>query len=76
MGGNPLYGQGNGGVSDPRGETADKTDPAEDTGRELEIHFSVSGKRGCGIIDDVGVYQAVAEHVRKVHRYTITARPE
>ena len=76
MGGNPPYRKGTGGVSDPCGETADKTDPAEDTRRELEIHFSVSGKGGCGIIDDVGVYQTVAEHVHTVHQYAITARPE
>ena len=67
----PCMGKALGGGSDPGGETA----PAEDTGREVEIHLSGDGKGGGGILDDGGVYQGAAEHGRTVHPYTITVRP-
>ena len=62
MGGHPPHGKGPRGVSDPGGETAEGTAPAEDTRKEVEIHLSGGGKGGGGIIDDGGVYQAAAEH--------------
>ena len=63
------------GVSDPGGETADRADPVKDNRQEVEIHLGGGGNGGCGIIDDVGVYQAAAEHGRTVHCYAITCRP-
>ena len=68
LGGNPLHGKIPGGVSYPGGESADGNAPAEDVGREVEIHFG-------GILDNGGVYQAAAEHGRTVHRYAINFRP-
>ena len=47
----------------------------EDSGREVEIHLGGGGKVGGSILDDGGVYQAVAGHGRKLHRYAITIRP-
>ena len=75
LGGHPLHRQGPGGVSDPGGEMADGTAPAEDTGWEVEIHLDGGGKAGIGIFDYGGVYQAAAEHSCRVHRYVITIRP-
>ena len=49
--------------------------PSEDTVQEVKIHLSGGGKVGGGIIDNVGVYKASAEHICIVHRYVITVRP-
>ena len=38
------------GVSDPGGNMADGTAPAEDTGREVEIHLGSDGKGGGGFL--------------------------
>ena len=59
----PPPGQGPGGVSDPGGETDDRTDTAEDTGQEVEIYLGGGGR----LLDNGGVYQAAAEHGRTVH---------
>ena len=42
--------------SDPGGETDDSTAPAEDTGKEVEIHLGGGIKGGGGILDNGGVY--------------------
>ena len=47
----------------------------KDTGHKVEIHLGGGGEGGGGIIDNVGVYQVVAEHGCIVHRYTMTVRP-
>ena len=62
-------------VSDPGGETADGTAPAEDTGWEADIHLGRGGKGGDGILDYVGVYQVAVEHGCTVNRYAITVTP-
>ena len=68
LGGHPPHGQGPEGVSDPGGETDDEMAPAEDNGREVEIHLGSGGGKGGGeIIDGGGVYQAAAEHVHTLH---------
>ena len=38
----------------------------------MKIHLGGVGKGGVGILDNRGVYQAVAEHGCTVHRYAIT----
>ena len=60
MVGHPPHGQGPGEVSDPGGNTADRTSTAEDTGREVEIHLGGGGKGGGGILDNGGVYKAAS----------------
>ena len=70
----PPHGKCPGGVSDPGGKTVDGKATMEDTRREAEIHFGGGGGKGGGrIIDDGGLYQAVAEHGHTLHLYTITA---
>ena len=71
----PPHGQGPGGVSDPVGETADRTAPEEDSVQEVEIHLVSGGKGGGGVLDNGGIRQAAPEHNRTVHRYAITVRP-
>ena len=71
----PHVGKALGWSSDPGGETDDGTAPAEDTGREVEIHLGGGGKGGGKILDDGGIYQAAAEHGCTVHCYVITVRP-
>ena len=39
------------------------------------IHLRGNGKKGRWILDNGGVYQAVAEHIHTVHRYAINVRP-
>ena len=60
---------------DPGGDTSEESAPAEDNGREVEIHLGGGGNGGGGILDDGGVYQAAPEHGRTVNSYTITVRP-
>ena len=72
---NPCMGKALGGGSDPGGEMADGTAPAEDTGREVEMHLGSNGKGGGGVIDNGGIHQAAPEYGRIVHRYAITVRP-
>ena len=61
-----------GGVSDPGSETADTTSPAEDNGRDVELHLGGCGKGSGSFIDYGGIRQAAPEHGRTVYRYTIT----
>ena len=75
LGGHPLHGNGPGGVSDPGDKTADGTAPAEDNGRNVEIHLGGGGKGGGGFLDDGGIRQAAPEHGHTVYRYAITVRP-
>ena len=75
LGDHPLHGQGSGGVSGPGGDTVDGTAPAEDTGREVEIHFGGNGKGGYGVLDNGGINQEAQEHGRTVYCYAITVRP-
>ena len=58
LGGQPLHGKGPGGVSDPGGGTTDGTAPAEDTGREVEIHLGGDGRGGRGVLDYALIHQA------------------
>ena len=61
--------------SHPGGETDDGTAPAEDNGRDVEIHLYGCGKGGGKFLDDGVIRQAAPEHGRTVYRYTITVRP-
>ena len=54
---------------------ADGKAPAEDTGREMEIHIGSGGKKEGRILYNGGLYQAAAEHSRTVYCYAITVRP-
>ena len=71
----PFHGKVHEGVSDPGDEMADRTAPAENTRRDVEIYLGGGGKGGGRILDDGGVYQAAAEHIHKIHRYEITYIP-
>ena len=51
-----------GGVSDPVGETADRTAPEEDNGQDFEIDLGGNGNGGGGFIDDGEICQSVPEH--------------
>ena len=64
----PRMGTALGGGSDPGGEMADRTSPAEDDGRGVEIHLDGGGKGGGGFPDDGGIRQVVPEHGRTVYR--------
>ena len=39
LGGHPPHGKRPGGVSGPGGETADRADPTEETGQEVDVHL-------------------------------------
>ena len=52
----PCMVKARGGGSEPGGDMDDGTYPAEDTGREVEIHLGSGGKGGGGIIDNGGLY--------------------
>ena len=54
---------------------SDGADPAEKTGREVDVHLGVDGKGGGGVTDDGGLHPEVPEHGRTLHRYAITVRP-
>ena len=75
MDGHPPHGQGPRGVSEPGGDIADGTAPAEDTGQEVEIHLRGGGKGEGVILDDGVLYQVVAEYSSTVHLYDIPVRP-
>ena len=64
-----------GAVLDPGGKTADRTDPSEDNGQEVEIHLSGGGKGCGGVLDGGGICQAAPEHSCTVYCYAITVRP-
>ena len=64
-----------GGVSYPCGESADRTDTAEDNGWDVEIHLVGGRKGGGGFLGDGGIRQAEPEHVRTVYRHAITVIP-
>ena len=61
-----------GGVSDPGGETADGTAPAEENVWDVEIHLRSGGKGGGRVLDDGGICQAAPEHGGTVYCYAIT----
>ena len=56
------------GVSDPVSYMADKTAPAEDNGRDVEIYLGSVGKGGSRFLDDGVIRQAAPEYGCKVYR--------
>ena len=56
-----------GGVSDPGGETDDGAAPAEDNGRDVEIHLDGIGKGGGRFLEDEEIRQAAPEHGHTVY---------
>ena len=51
LGGHPPHGHVPGEVSDPGFKTADRTAPADDNGRDVEIHLVGGGKLGGRFLD-------------------------
>ena len=68
-------GKAQGGVSDPGGEMADRTDTAEENRLDVEIHLGGGSKGGVRILDDGEINQAAPEHSNTVYCYAITVRP-
>ena len=75
LGGHPPHGMDLGGVSGPGEKTDDGEDPAEETGREVDVHLGSDGKGGGGVTEDGGIHLAVPEHGSIVPCYTITVGP-
>ena len=75
LGGPPPHGQGPGGVSGPGGKTADRTAPAEGTGREVDIHLGSDSTGEGKVLEGGGIHKAAPEHNRIAYCYTITVRP-
>ena len=75
LGGHPLHGHVPGWGSYPRGDKADGTDPAEDNGRDVEMHLGGGGKGGGGFIDDRVISRVAPEHGRTVYHYAVTVIP-
>ena len=71
----PRMGKALGGGSGPDGDTSDGTAPLEDTGREVDIHFSSNGTVGGRFLDYGRIHHTVPEHYRTLYRYAITVRP-
>ena len=64
-----------GGGSGPGGETVDRKAPTKDNGQEVDIHLGGNVKGGVRVLGNEGIHPVAEEHVRTVHRYTITVRP-